>query len=415
MYADHASTALPVLFPAAADPVTAAYGNPAATHAYGRAARAAVGTALRKIARALRFTPPSSSPGATATENEPPRLGEHFVATGGGTEADNLVLLQPDRWSFIVLLPTEHHAVTLPAEFMANHHRCELVYLTPTAVGGVDPAELAAELRRRRGGSGLVSVAAVNNEIGTVADLEAVGAAVAAENGERTPAARVWLHTDAVQAPGHVPLDLDGAHRYVDFMSLSAHKFHGPPGFGLLFCRTPAAECLRPRAYGGGQQAGLRPGTEPVAALVATAAALEDATEPRAFARRVALFRAMTDLVWAELMPAVVSGSVLPTGAPAGDRRAPNHVSFCIRGAHRRDIVRRMEETGGVAVSGGSACNATADLPSHVLTAIRIPPGYIHGSVRITFSHTNTLEEVRTVLCPALRACLRTFVPPYRR
>jgi cysteine desulfurase len=385
MYADHASTALPVLFPAAAEPVTAAYGNPAGTHAYGRSALAVVGAALRRIARALRFNPPSCRRQRTPSR----RTFHRHQRRNGGRQSCAPV---------------------------ANHHQCELVYLTPTAVGGVDPVELRDLLRRCRDRTGLVSIATVNNEIGTVADLETIGSVVAAENRERADGfRRVWLHTDAVQAPGHISIDLDGAHRYVDFMSLSAHKFHGPPGFGLLFCRTSAAECLRPRTFGGGQQAGLRPGTEPVAALVATAAALEDDTNPGSFDRRVELFRTMTDLVWAELLPAVVAGSVLPTGAPVGQGRAPNHVSFCIRGAHRRDIVRRMEESGGVAVSGGSACNATADLPSHVLSAIRIPPGYIHGSVRITFSHTNTLEEVRTVMCPALRACLRSFVPPYRR
>jgi cysteine desulfurase len=288
---------------------------------------------------------------------------------------------------------------------MANHgDECELVFLTPDGVGRIDAAAVAAALRTRPGRAGLVTVAAVNNEIGTAQDLTAIGAAVAAANATRSAAHRVWFHTDAVQAPGHVPIDLDGAHRTVDFMSLSAHKFHGPHGSGLLFCRTPGV--LRPRTYGGSQQGGLRPGTEAVATLLQTAAALADATDPDKLARRTAHYRALSALVWETvLFPAIVSGSVLPTGSTVPGERAPNHVSFCVRGAHRNDIVRRMEEA-GVAVSGGSACNATADLPSHVLVALAVPPEFLHGSVRITFGHTNTIEEVRDVVCPALRAIL---------
>lgn len=397
MYADHASTALPTLFPAAA----VAHANPSAAHAPGRAARGASEAALARIAAALRFDPSAAA-----------AAGHHhqLIVTSGGTEADNLVVLQPKRWSFIALLPTEHHAVTHPAQWMANHHGCELVSLTPSGTGRINPAELRAVLAARSGREGLVSVALVNNEIGTVQDLEAVGRVVAEANAAAEPRprrGRVWLHTDAVQAPGHVPIDLDGVHRTVDFLSLSAHKFHGPPGFGLLFCRTKGV--LSPRSYGGSQQGGLRPGTETVAALEALADALTDAADPARLADRTARYRAMADLIWAELLPLVVAGRVLPTGATAPGERSPNHVSFCVRGAHRGDLIRALEREGGVAVSGGSACNAEASLPSHVLAAIGVPADFVHGSVRISFSHTNTEEEVRTILVPALR---RTLASP---
>lgn len=392
VYADHASTAYPTLFQntVASQPF---YANPAASHVFGRAARTAANEAVGRIARALRFT-----------AQDPTRQATHFVITSGGTESDNLVLLQPTLWSFIILLPTEHHAITLTAQWMANHHACELVYLSPDGVGRLDTAALNDALRDRPGRSGIVTVAAVNNEIGTVQNLTAIGSTIAAVNATRAPGHRVWFHTDAVQAPGHIPIDLDGVHRAVDFMSLSAHKFHGPTGFGLLFCRTPGV--LQPRTYGGSQQDGLRPGTEAVASLIHTASALADATDPVKFLRRMAHYQALTALVWDALLPAIVSGRVLPTGTTAPDERAPNHVSFCVRGAHRRDIIRMMEER-GVAVSGGSACNASASLPSHVLAAINVPMDFIHGSVRITFGHTNTLEEVRDVICPAIRNILQ--------
>jgi cysteine desulfurase len=162
----------------------------------GRTAKAAAGDALQRIARALRFTAP-----------DPAALATHFVATSSGTEADNLVLLQPELWSFIIMLPTEHHAITLPAQWMANHHGCELVHLTPDGVGRLKVDELHAALLARPRRMGIVTVAAVNNEIGTVQDLAAVGSILAAINRGRPPNQRVWLHSDAVQAPGHIILD----------------------------------------------------------------------------------------------------------------------------------------------------------------------------------------------------------------
>lgn len=391
VYADHAASAQPTVFRACD-----AYGNPSAPHAVGRAARTAADSAWARIARALRFS--------TA---EPAR---HFVVTSGGTESNNLVLLQPGLWSFIVLLPTEHHAVTLPAQWMANHGRCEIVYLTPDGTGRLDTAELARELAVRPGRTGLVTVAYANNEIGTVQDLAAVGAVVSAANAERAHH-RVWLHTDAVQAPGHLSMDLDApVLSGVDFASVSAHKFHGPPGVGLLFCRTPGV--LRPILHGGSQQGGLRPGTENVAGLVALAEALADATDPEKLARRIARYRQLSDVVWEALRPGVVSGLIRPTGPPPREgRRLPNHVSFCVLGAHRSELVSRLERTHGLLVSGGSACSADSGLPSHVLAAIGVPPAFIQGSIRISFGDPNTESEARNVVAAAVRRLIADTAP----
>ena len=143
----------------------------------------------------------------------------------------------------------------------------------------------------------------------------------------------------------------------------------------------------------------------------ALAAALTDATDPRTGPARTAQLRAMTDAVWRALWPFVLTGAVLLTGPPPGPERAPNHVSFCIRGADRKRFVEAMDRA-GVHVSGGSACTSDADLPSHVLAAMRVPTEYIRGSVRITLGHTNQPAEVTDQLCTELRRLLS--LPPAR-
>ena len=255
----------------------------------------------------------------------------------------------------------------------------------------------------------------VNNETGTIHDIATISRELKRIEHQRLckdceevdgVGAHVFIHTDAVQAPGHVPLDL--AHLGVDFLTLGAHKFHGPVGVGLLFCRDPAV--LQPLFFGGHQQGGIRPGTEPVALIGAMADALQDAVSNRP--TREPRLREMTAKIWETLTPFIVLGLVLPTGAPMqSGRRAPHHVSFCVRGAKRSVLLDRLEAE-GILVSGGSACSAGSTLPSHVLSALDVPIQYIHGSVRISLSHTNSMEEVEKQLCPALDRLLRTYLSP---
>lgn len=388
MYADHGSTSIPTRFPVACE---RSYANPNARHCPGRSARASLEGALRRTAAAL---------GVAA--GVPGPLDQHLVLTSGGTEGNNLVVRQ-SAWRFIVTAPTEHHATLWAAQqhAIASAGRCRLILL-PVARGSgrVDPAALAETLRNVDDeGPGLVSIMHVNNEIGTVQDLGALAAVVSEANRRRSDGQRVWFHTDAVQSPGHVALPSPDA---VDFLTLSAHKFSGPPGFGLLYCRV-AGSLRTPILYGGAPQAGLRPGTVAVGGAVALADALTDATDVRTLPARAAHLAALSAAVRRSLYDLAAAGLVLLTG-PAEDRdRAPHVVSLCVRGAHRRDLVAALEREGPVYASGGSACSTEAGVPSHVLVATGVPAEFVHGSLRLTFAHTNTMDEVEGVLIPALR------------
>jgi cysteine desulfurase len=390
LYVDQAARGYPTLFPIDSQKNWA---NPSSLHRYGRDAKAALNQARQDIAQSLSLTFSSSQ-----------ALAKQIIFTSGGTESNNLVILQP-TWRYIVTTATEHHAVFYPAQYMANHTTCEVVFLPVDGQGKLRDMDQLRQLlseERFRSGPGLVSLAYVNNETGNVLDVAAIGRIIAASNAKRGAAERTWFHTDAVQAPGHVPLNMgQGALSGVDFMSFSAHKFHGPSGIGMLVCRS-TSPLRQPLMFGGNQQGGLRPGTEPVGAILAMASAFQDINDPAKLGKRVPQMRALTDTVWSALMPFIVSGTVLPTGCTNPEERACHHVSFCVRGAHRNDLVASLETESGVLVSGGSACSADYSLHSHVLDAMRVPLRYIHGSIRITISHLNTTEEVSQLLVPAL-------------
>lgn len=330
------------------------------------------------------------------------------IFTSGGTEGANLVV-QGAEWDAIVTTAIEHHAVIYPARHCALKTGTRLIEVDPDGAGRVQPDTLRAALAQLAGARrGLVSIGYVNNEIGTVQDLRALAAVVDAASPPGTER-RWWFHTDAVQAPGHVPRGALGLRTLgVDFLTLTGHKFHGPPGVGLLVARAPAASLLRrPIMWGGGQQGGLRPGTESVATAAALVDALGDALGPLLEARLQHCAAAAAH-VWGTLAPFIAAGHVRPTGPPPGARdRAPHHISFCVRGADRRELVQRLDRDHGVLVSGGSACGEETPVPSHVLAAVGVAGDFIYGSVRVTLSHVTHLDDVRAVLCPALRTILQ--------
>ena len=168
----------------------------------------------------------------------------------------------------------------------------------------------------------------------------------------------------------------------------------------MLICRTPGV-LQSPILFGGEQQGSLRPGTEPVALIVAMTDAFEDANDASKLVKRVPLLQSMTDAIRATLLPFVASGQVLFTGCTEPHERLPHHVSFCVYGADRKELVATMEKA-GILVSSGSACSSKSAMPSHVLVAMHVSDAYIRGSLRISLSHLNTMEEVTGRICPAL-------------
>jgi cysteine desulfurase len=288
-----------------------------------------------------------------------------------------------------------------------------VIWVPVNGVGLVDPLDIlnavqgASQNGRRKG---LVTIAMVNSEIGTVQDIAAICNLLTpfrpplTVDGDISPNQSVWVHTDAVQAIGHIPVNV--TQLGVDFLTLAAHKFHGPPGVGLLWCRGVQPPTNRQAMlHGGHQQDGWRPGTEPVTLIIGMAEALKYATRPNQLSDNLELFAAMCTAVWHVLFPFIVTGVVLPTGPDAPPVRVSNHISFCVRNTDRNWVVTQLDKF-GISASGGSACNTSVALPSDVLVAIGVPPEYIRGSVRLTFSHTNTLHEVNEVLCPALKTIL---------
>ena len=250
LYVDQASRSFPLLFPVDS---SKSWGNASSSHQYGRDAKAALTEARGRIATALSL-PMSGSPES---------MSKQIIFTSGGTESNNLVLQQP-TWQFIISTATEHHAVYYTVQYMANQTDCQVAYLGIDGQGRIrNLDELRQLLNQFSGKTGLVSLAYVNNETGTILDVAAVGQVIKEVNIKRSGNNRVYFHTDAVQAPGHVPMDMGstGPLSQVDLLSLSAHKFHGPEGVGILVCRLPSI-LKKPLMFGGMQHGGLRPGTE---------------------------------------------------------------------------------------------------------------------------------------------------------
>ncbi|WP_102125225.1 cysteine desulfurase family protein [Deinococcus planocerae] len=360
IYLDYAAThpmtpeALAAYAEAAALP-----GNPASVHAAGQAARERLEEGRARVAAAL---------GVDART---------VVANGGGTEGDNHVLLGVARaWveahgqpGHLVTTLTEHSAVLAPARWLAAQG-WDVTFLTPDAHGRYDPAQLAEALRD---GTALVSIHHANNEIGTVQDTAAL-AAVALERG-------VPYHTDAVQAPGVLLLDLPGWG--VSYATLSAHKWGGPRGVGFLYVRRGAA--LPPVTLGGGQEGGLRAGTQNTAGVYAAGVALTHAE-----AERESTCAHLTRLRTRFL--AGVAG-IPGLGVNHPPDASPKIASVTVPGADGEALLMNLDLL-GVCASAGSACAAGTMQPSHVLTAVGLGEADARATLRFSFGRATTEAEV---------------------
>ena len=328
--------------------LTERFANPSGSHRFARDARKAVDEARDRIAELVGVRP-----------------GE-VVFTGCGTEADNTVVMGVD--GRVVCPAVEHHAVLHPVE-----HRGGTV-VGVDAAGHVDLDQLDAALGDD---VALVSVMAVNNEVGTISDLAAVSALV------RRRAPRALLHTDAVQAAHWI--DVRAIAPLVDLMSFSAHKFGGPKGVGVLTVREGLS--LTPLILGGGQERERRSGTHNVAGIVAMAAALAETDAQRAESNvRIAALRD-------RLVDGLLSQVDGVTETVPRDRKVPGSAHVCFDDIESESLLFLLDE-GEVCASAASACASGAMEPSHVLAAMGVPRARAQGALRMTLGHTTTEADV---------------------
>ena len=381
IYADNAATTplSPRALEAMTPYLTSVFGNPSGIHRIARDAAAALTDARERVARAL---------GAEAQE---------IYFTSGGSESDTWVLrgavrrfrdlYGADAPVRLITSAIEHHAVLHTCEAL-EREGVEVTYLPVDTLGHVDPANLEraladAEDKNRTAGvtapaCALVSIMLANNEVGTIEDVRELTRVAHAH--------QVPFHTDAVQAVGHIPVDV--AELGVDALSLSAHKFHGPRGTGALYLREGFS--IPPLIQGGAQERGERAGTENVAGAVGLAAALEEAVEDLA-GRRERLAHLRDELV-RRIVDAVPD--VRPTGDPDPAHRLPGTASFVCHNVDGELLVVLLDRA-GVAAATGSACSTGETGPSHVIAALGITdPRWALGSLRLTLADDITAEEI---------------------
>jgi len=373
-YLDHAATT--PMVPEALEAMSACLGivgNPSSLHASGRSARRLVEESRESLAASL---------GARPSE---------VVFTGGGTESDNLAVKglywarraeDPARRR-ILASAVEHHAVMDPALWLAEREGAVVEWLPVDAAGRVDPETLRAAIATDPGSVALVSVMWANNEVGTVQPVVALA--------EVARSFDVPIHSDAVQAFGQLPLDF--AASGLDAMTVTGHKVGGPLGVGLLVLGRTVD--LTPVLHGGGQERDVRSGTLDTPAIVGLAAAGELAAK-RQPERAEQLAGLRDDLVRRLLDE--VSHAVL-TGDPDLDvaHRLPGNAHFSFPGCEG-DALLLLLDARGVECSTGSACSAGVPQPSHVLLAMGVPEDLARGSLRFSFGHTSTAEDVEAVL-----------------
>ncbi|MEW6555705.1 MAG: cysteine desulfurase NifS [Actinomycetota bacterium] len=381
IYLDHAATTPfhPEVTEAMLPYLGEHFGNPSSIYGEGREARKAVEQARSQVAEALGADP------------------EEIYFTSGGTEADNLAVLgtalaNRERGDHIITTNIEHHAVLEPCHYL-EREGFGLTVLPVDGAGLVDPGEVRRAITPS---TFLVSVMHANNEIGTIQPIEEI-AAVCREAG-------VYLHSDAVQAVGALEVDVDRLG--VDMLSVSAHKLYGPKGTGCLYVRRGTR--LRPILLGGGQERGMRSGTENVAGIVGFGAAIRLAADE---------WKQRSEQVL-PLRDRLIEGILerIPYTRLNGDRerRLPNNVNVLFDFIEGEAICLRLDFQ-GIAASTGSACSSESGEASHVLLALGIPPERAHGSLRLTLGRENTAEDVDYVLeeLPPIIEELRRMSPLY--
>jgi cysteine desulfurase len=344
---------------------TDTFGNPSSVHRYGQRADAAVESARETIAAALNCRP------------------DEIVFTSCGSESDNLALRgavlamrAKSSANWILTARTEHHAISKTAEQLEKQYGFQIEWLESDEFGMLSPETVEKALYS---GSALVSVMYANNEIGSLNPIAEI-ARVCRTHG-------VPFHTDAVQAAAYLPVDVQTLD--VDLLSLGAHKFYGPKGVGALFVRkgTP----ILPAQTGGGQEFGLRAGTQNVPYIVGFAEALRLTVAERD--QRAAHVRPLRDRIIGQVLEAIPDARL--TGHP--ELRLPNHASFAFKDMDG-NLLLTLLDSAGFACSSGSACKTGNPEPSEVMAAIGLPPEWGLGSLRVTLGNDSTAAQVEAFL-----------------
>ena len=382
VYADNAATTAmsQVAIDAMLPHFNKVYGNPSSLHSVGQAAKEALDAARETVAKCLGCEP------------------REIIFTSGGSEADNQAIISAARLGarkgkkHIISTAFEHHAVLHTLERL-EREGYEVTYLDVSQGHNITAQQVKDAIRED---TCLVTVMYANNEIGSVLPIAEIGAVC--------KAAGVLFHTDAVQAVGHIHINVK--EQNIDMLSLSGHKFHGPKGVGALYARRGIA--LTNIIDGGAQERGKRAGTENIAGIAGMAAAMKDACDhiddnmPRVAAMRDRLIEGL---------------SQIPHSALNGDRvnRLPGNVNFCFEGIEGESLLLLLDAM-GISASSGSACTSGSLDPSHVLLSIGRVHDVAHGSLRLSLCEYNTEEEVEYLLkaVPNVVERLRAMSPVWR-
>ena len=353
------------------------YGNPSSLHSVGQRAKEELEKARQTVADCLGASP------------------REIYFTSGGSEADNQAIRSAayngaaKGKKHIISTNFEHHAVLHTLKKLEGEG-FEVTYL-PVDKNGLITAEQVEEAIRPD--TALVTTMYANNEVGSILPIKEIGAVCRSH--------KVTFHTDAVQAVGHIPVNVEGDN--IDMLSLSAHKFHGPKGVGVLYCRRNIP--LRTFIEGGAQERGKRAGTENLAGICSMAAALKDAIDH--LAENMAREEEMRDILIEGL-------SSIPHSKINGDRfkRLPGNVNMCFEGIEGESLLLLLDAK-GICASSGSACTSGSLDPSHVLLALGLPHEVAHGSLRLSLCPENTVEEMHYIVqeVPKVVEYLRSISP----
>ena len=379
VYADNAATtsvskaALDAMIPY----LTENYGNHSSLYAFGQKAAEALQQARETVAACI---------------NAEPR---EITFTSGGSEADNQAIVSAARLGarkgkkHLISTQFEHHAV-LHTLSKLEKEGFEVTLLDPHSDGVIRVEDVEAAIRPD---TALVTIMFANNEIGTVQPIAEIGALCRARG--------IPFHTDAVQAAGHMPIDVKAMN--IDMLSMSGHKFHAPKGVGVLYARRGMV--LSNIIEGGAQERGKRAGTENVAGIVAMAAALKESCDH--MEENTAKIIPMRDKLFAELSKiphSKINGSL--------EHHGPGTVNMCFEGIEGESLLLKLDDA-GICASSGSACTSGSLDPSHVLLSIGLPHEVAHGSLRLSIGEYNTMEQIDHIIetVPKVVAYLRSMSP----